>query len=95
VFALGLATIGLVAGALYGRVRGPVSLAVVLGLALGLALLIDVPLRGGVGDRTVRPLSTAELADEYRLGVGKLVLDLRGIDLGSEERHIEAGVGVG
>ena len=95
VFALGLATVGLVAGALYGRVRGPVSLAVVLGVALGLAWLIDVPLHGGVGDRTVRPLSTAELANEYRLGVGKLVLDLRALDLGSAERHVEAGVGVG
>ena len=54
-------------------------------------VLLDIPLSGGVGDRTRTP-TTAEA--EYRWGVGKMTLDLRRAqDLTGEE--ISASVVVG
>ena len=95
VYALGLSGVGIVAAAWYGRIRGPATLAVLLGLALMVVAVVEVPLRGGVGERTIRPASAGELASEYRLGVGRLVLDLRQLSLAEPLGRIEAGVGVG
>ncbi len=94
-YALGLSGIGIVAAAWYGRVHGPATLAVLLGLALGVVAVVEVPLRGGVGERTIRPASAGELASEYRLGVGRLILDLRQLSLAEPLGRIEVGVGVG
>ena len=95
---LGVCGAGLVVGAWTGRARGLIALAVPLVFALGAASAIDVPFEGGVGERRHRPGDLAELRDEYRLGVGELVLDLRDLDaadLRGTEREIEATVAVG
>lgn len=72
---------------------GLVGLAVFLGvfLALGATLgaLLDVPIRGGVGDRLHRPVATSELEDEYRLLAGTLVVDLRDVRLDSGTTEVE------
>ncbi|MFN8185562.1 MAG: LiaF-related protein [Gaiellales bacterium] len=95
VIALGLSGIGIVVAAWYGRVRGPVALAVLSGLALMAVSVVEVPLRGGIGEQTVQPSSIDELGSEYHLGVGKLVLDLRQLSLSQPVGRVEAGVSVG
>ncbi len=93
--ALGLTGIGVVAGALVGRVRGPLALGAATGVALLAVAIVDVPVHGGVGERTVRPAASGALEPEYRLGAGDLVLDLRSVDLAAGSRRVEASVGLG
>lgn len=75
----GLIAIGLV---LLQNVRsargqgGLIAAGVVLTVALVLASAIDVPISGGMGERTERPSSLSALEDEYRLGIGELTVDL-------------------
>jgi hypothetical protein len=95
VYAVGLGALAVVVSPWIGRARGPVALTAGLAAALALAFLVDVPLRGGIGERTVQPGSAAELAREYRLGVGRLVVDLRSVATDGVPRRVEAGVGVG
>ena len=75
--AVGLAC---VAGAFQGRQQAMMVVGVALTAVLSVAVAADwdlpVPLAGGVGDRTERPATQAELAD-YELGVGDLLLDLQ------------------
>lgn len=78
--------LGVVASAVRGESAGGlVALAVFLGIALAMATLLgsvlDVPLRGAVGEREVRPTTAAELDDEYRMLMGTLVVDLRDLEL--------------
>jgi Cell wall-active antibiotics response LiaF, C-terminal len=93
--AVGLAC---VAGAFRGRqpalmVVG-VALAVVLSLAAAADWDLEVPLGGGVGDRTERPTTPADLTG-YELGVGNLVVDLRQLQLPPGTTRVQARVGVG
>jgi hypothetical protein len=93
--AVGLAC---VAGALRGRQHAlmvvGVALVVVLSVAVAADWDLDVPLNGGVGDRTERPTTPAELA-EYELGVGNLVVDLGRLQVPPGTTTVEARLGVG
>ena len=93
--AVGLAC---VAGAFRGRQHAlmvvGVALTVVLSVAVAADWDLDVPLAGGVGDRTERPSTPADLA-EYELGVGNLLLDLRQLQVPPGTTTVEARVGVG
>jgi len=87
--------VGLILTGLLGRGSGGL---VVLGAVLSVVLIastwVDVPLSGGVGDRTYRPTKLA--ARTYELAVGKLTLDLRAAGgAGAAESRIAAHVGVG
>ena len=93
--ALGLCGLGVVAGAVAGRVRGPLALGTATALALVAVSIVSVPVGGGVGERTFRPSTAAELEPEYRLGAGELVLDLRDVGVTTGEQQVEASVGVG
>jgi phage shock protein PspC (stress-responsive transcriptional regulator) len=95
VYAVVVAAVAIVAGSLFGRVLGPILLVIVLTASLAVAWAIDVPVRWSTGDRTVAPISAAELDDEYRLGAGELVLDLRQLELAGASRRVEASVAVG
>ncbi len=55
---------------------GLVALGIVLTVVLATGTVVSVPLEGGVGDRTYHPRSFDGLHDEYKLGIGHLVLDL-------------------
>ena len=93
--AVGLAC---VAGAFRGRqpalmVVG-VALAVVLSLAAAADWDLEIPLGGGVGDRTERPTTPADLTG-YELGVGDLVVDLRQLQVPPGTTTVQARVGVG
>jgi hypothetical protein len=93
--AVGLAC---VAGAFRGRQHALMVVGVVLAVVLSLAAAADwdleIPLGGGVGDRTERPSIPADLTG-YELGVGNLVVDLRQLQVPPGTTRVQARVGVG
>ena len=93
--AVGLAC---VAGAFRGRQHAlmvvGVALVVVLSVAVAADWDLDVPWTAGVGDRTERPTTPAELR-EYELGVGNLVVDLSRLQVPAGTTAVEARLGVG
>jgi hypothetical protein len=96
--AVGLCLIGagFVLGAFVGGSRALLLPALVVGLALATTAVIDVPLSGGIGDRSWTPASAAEVRDTYRLGIGEGVLDLRYVVPGRGETvAVDASVGIG
>ncbi len=81
-----------------GRARGGlVGLGVVLAILLTFGTVVDVPLGGGVGDRTERPTSPSDVPDRYELAIGKLTVDLTGLrsDLALDSVVVDARVGIG
>lgn len=92
--------LGVIASSMRGESAGGlVGLAVFLGVVLAIATLLgsvlDVPLRGAIGDREVRPAAAAELEDEYRMLMGTLVVDLRDVELAPGTTVIEASTVLG
>jgi phage shock protein PspC (stress-responsive transcriptional regulator) len=87
--------LGLIAGAWFGRSRALIVLGMALIPLAATAALIQVPISGGAGDRTVTPLTATDLQGEYRLGAGQLTLDLTGLDLGGGSRTVTASVALG
>jgi phage shock protein PspC (stress-responsive transcriptional regulator) len=83
----------LVLSAFTGGARWLVLPAVAFVLAVILAAHVD--LHGGVGERTYRPHTLSEVRDGYRLGAGRLEVDLRGIAFppGDTQLHVRLGVG--
>ena len=93
--AVGLAC---VAGVFRGRQHALMVVGIALMLVLSLAVAadwdLDVPLGGGVGDRTELPSTPADLT-EYELGVGNLQVDLRQLQVPPGTTVVEARVGIG
>jgi predicted membrane protein len=93
--AVGLAC---VAGAFRGRQHAlivvGVALMVVLSLAVAVDWDVDVPVTGGVGDRTEQPRTPGDLTS-YELAVGNLQVDLRQLQVPPGTTAVEARVGVG
>jgi phage shock protein PspC (stress-responsive transcriptional regulator) len=57
----------------------PPAVAIVIGA--GVASASDLDFRGGIGEREYHPVTAAAIpAGGYKLGVGRLVVDLRGLD---------------
>jgi hypothetical protein len=93
VIAAGLA---LIAGAFMGpRVRWLILPALAVALPAGVVAAADIDVKGGYGDRTYRPASSDTVRDSYRLGAGKLVVDLRDAHLAPGDHHIKLRLGVG
>jgi Cell wall-active antibiotics response 4TMS YvqF len=95
--AMALATlgVGLLVGAWRGRARWLILPGILLiPLVLG-ASLIDVPIRGGFGNRYISPLSVAELDRAYQLSAGDLVIDLTSLRVGPGDVAIDATVAAG
>jgi hypothetical protein len=86
------------AGAFQGRQHALMVVGVALALVLSVAAAadwnLDLPLAGGVGDRTERPATPAELRS-YELGVGNFQLDLRQLQVPAGTTAVEARVGIG
>jgi hypothetical protein len=86
------------AGAFQGRQHALMVVGVALTLVLSVAVAadwnLDLPLAGGVGDRTERPATPAELR-RYELGVGNFQLDLRQLQVPAGTTAVEARVGIG
>lgn len=92
-----LAVVGLalIAGSFDGEHSGLVVLGVFLTVAVVISSVTPVDaFRGGVGERQFRAETGADLASEYRLGVGDLTLDFSGLEL-TESATIRASLGAG
>jgi predicted membrane protein len=88
--------LALVIGSRTGRHSGLIVAGAILTVMLVFASSFDIRLEGGVGERNYAPASLAELEPEYRLAMGEMTLDLRGLDITPESRvTIVASVGMG
>jgi phage shock protein PspC (stress-responsive transcriptional regulator) len=80
-----------------GGARWLIPPAVALALGAGVSAAADLDFHGGIGDREYRPLSGESIPpDGYRLGVGRLVVDLRSLDWRKEKvvaLKVELGAG--
>jgi hypothetical protein len=76
---------------------GLVATGIVLAVVLMFGSALDVPIGGGVGERSYRPASATELRSEYRLGIGRMTLDLRELSATELEGagRTRARVGIG
>jgi phage shock protein PspC (stress-responsive transcriptional regulator) len=86
---------GLIVAAFTGGARWLVLPAIAFSLPVALVTAADADLRGGVGERVHRPESIAEVRDAYRLGVGRLELDLRDVQLPTGDTPLRLRLGVG
>jgi len=92
---LAVVGIALIIGSFGGSHSGLVVFGAFLTVAVVAAAVTPLDSwRGGVGDRRHQVNTEAELAPEYRLGIGDLRLDLRDLDLTSP-RAVTASVGAG
>ena len=85
---------GLIVGAFLGRARGLVPLGLLLALAFAVSGVLEPIIDDGIGERTYQPVTLDQLEDEYRLGVGDLEVDLRGLEIPDGER-VEVNVVLG
>jgi phage shock protein PspC (stress-responsive transcriptional regulator) len=91
-----LAGAAVVVGAATGRAVGAVAmLGLVLLVALALAFALRVPLFAGVGDRVESPILAAGFDRTYKLGIGNLTVDLRGMQLQPGTTKVRAQLGIG
>jgi phage shock protein PspC (stress-responsive transcriptional regulator) len=83
--------------ALRGGARWLIPPAVALAIGGGVAAASDLDLRGGIGDREYQPVSVRSIpADGYRLGVGRLVVDLRDLNWGKRQvLPLKVSLGIG
>ena len=96
-FALALAITG--AGLLASAFVAPARSLIWLGAAISALLLLvvgaDVPRGSGVGEARVTVVDIEELEDEYRHGVGQLVVDLRDLDPEHTDHSVDLSLGIG
>ena len=96
-----VAGVGLVVGAWFGRTRGLTVLGIVL-----LPILVLSPLQvderssidfdfASVGQAQHRPGTVEEILDEYEMGLGSLLIDLRDVDFAGHTVATRADVGIG
>jgi predicted membrane protein len=85
-----------VAGVLWGRrTAGVAVLSVVLLAVMEATVVLNIPLRGGIGNDVIRPASLDALDSDYHLAVGTLSLDLTDVDFPRGDTHVDATVGIG
>src|SRR4051794_28652952 len=89
------AGLGLVAAGMLGGPRWLILPVVVLILPLAVVSAADIDLRGGVGEREIRPRTMADLRPQYKLGVGHMDLDLRRLDLPAQTTEVNVKLGMG
>jgi phage shock protein PspC (stress-responsive transcriptional regulator) len=93
---LGVAGLGIIAGAFIGGGRLLVLPALVLlPLTIVTACIGPIHFTGGIGERTVRPLSAADAARGYHHGIGQLTVDLRRLPTTSAVPPIPVRLGIG
>jgi hypothetical protein len=86
----------LIGAARTGRHSPLIVLGIILTVILTIASGFDIRLQGGVGERTERPTTLAEVESEYHLSVGQLTIDLRSVDFSSSQNpKVKASVGIG
>jgi phage shock protein PspC (stress-responsive transcriptional regulator) len=90
-----VAGLWLMAGAFFGGARWLILPALALALPAGVVSAANINVDGGVGDRRYRPTAATEVRNEYRLGAGRLVVDLRNADLPPGDHHTRIEIGLG
>jgi predicted membrane protein len=92
---IALIAVGVAVALLPGRRGVLVVLGTLVALAGVPALLVDDELlQGGIGDKTERPDSAADL-EPFRQGIGKLTVDLTAPELDLDGATVEASIGIG
>ena len=92
VVVLGLA---LVFAAFRGGARWLILPALAVALPASVVSAAGVDFHGGVGERTYRPQTVEEVQDSYRLGVGRLAVDLRDVRFPPGDHPLELRAGTG
>lgn len=92
VIVLGLA---LVAASFRGGARWLILPTLAVALSAGVVSASGADFHGGVGERSYRPASLADLRDGYRLGVGNLEVDLRDVRLPAGDTPLDLKIGTG
>jgi phage shock protein PspC (stress-responsive transcriptional regulator) len=87
--------VALVVGAFRGGARWLVLPALAVALPAGVVSAAGVDFHGGVGDRSYRPGTVSEVHDTYRLGAGRLEVDLRDVRFPAGDHPIELRTGTG
>jgi phage shock protein PspC (stress-responsive transcriptional regulator) len=85
----------LVLSAFTGRTRLLVAPAVAFVVAVAVIAAAHVDLHGGVGERTYRPHVLSEVRHDYRLGAGRLEVDLREVAFPPGDTYLHVRLGVG
>jgi phage shock protein PspC (stress-responsive transcriptional regulator) len=90
-----VAGLGLITAGLLGGPRWLILPVLVLVVPLAVVSAADLDLEGGVGETTYRPVAVGDLRPEYRVGAGRLDVDLRDVQFpaGSTEVHVRVGIG--
>jgi phage shock protein PspC (stress-responsive transcriptional regulator) len=83
------------AGAFVGGTRWLILPALALALPAGVVSAANIDVKGGIGERQYRPAAATAIQPAYRLGIGRLVVDLRGAHLAAGDRRIDVELGVG
>jgi hypothetical protein len=81
---------GVLVGAFMGRARWLVVPGLLLIPLVLVASLIDVPVTGGTGNRTITPATSLQIQPQYHIAAGQLTLDLRATNLGIQPMSIRA-----
>jgi phage shock protein PspC (stress-responsive transcriptional regulator) len=80
-----------------GGARWLIPPAVALTIGAGVAAAADLDFRGGIGEREYHPIAAESIpANGYRLGVGRLTVDLRDLDWSKDKvvpLHVDLGAG--
>jgi hypothetical protein len=91
---------GLLVGARWGRARGLIALGgvtvAVLAISSAAAQLPSGGVDGGMGQRSYRPETVAQLRDPYRLGMGEMQIDLTALELEpGQDVAVDASMSIG
>jgi phage shock protein PspC (stress-responsive transcriptional regulator) len=78
-----------------GRAHGLIAVGILLAALTAASSAIDVPLRGGFGDRLYRPTTAATTQSTYHLAAGRMTIDLRQLSPEETPSNITATVGFG
>jgi phage shock protein PspC (stress-responsive transcriptional regulator) len=87
--------LGLLAGTWWGRARGLIVVGILLVPAVIVSSIINVPIRGGFGQRDFRPIAAGTVLPAYRLVAGQMDIDLRDAASGASELTVRASVVAG
>lgn len=90
-----IAGAALAGAALEGYGRWLILPALSLAIPVAFVSAANIDLHGGAGDKQYTPNSPFEVKDSYRLGAGRLVVDLRDAQLPPGDHPLKLKVGVG
>ena len=91
-----LAGVMMVAGAVMGRrTRWLILPALAIAIPAGIVSAAGIDGHGGVGDKVYRPTSAAAIQPSYRVGIGRVMLDLRGAHLTPGDHVVKLKAGIG